>query len=88
MTTSAKDLLNGIYPNVWIRLPTRGQCPYTGLSRGTFYNLIHRGAIKSASLRQPGQLTGTRLVWLPSVFDLLNRCVEKHGKSNQSETPA
>lgn len=60
----------------WIRLPTRGLCPYTSLSRATYYQLIKDGKIKSASLKKPGCLTGVRLVWLPSVLDYIERHVE------------
>jgi len=60
----------------WIRLPVRGCCPYTGLSRAMYYQLIARGQIKSASLKQPGKLTGVRLVWLPSVLAFIERHVE------------
>jgi len=28
------------YPAKWIRLPTRGRCPHTGLSRAAYYELI------------------------------------------------
>ena len=59
----------------WIRLPVRGRCPNTGLSRGMYYQLMGRGLIKSANLKQPGKLTGVRLVWLQSVLDLIERHV-------------
>jgi hypothetical protein len=60
---------------VWIRLPTHGQCPRTGLSRAKYYELIKAGKIKSASLKEPGKLTGVRLVWLPSVMEFIERHV-------------
>ena len=59
----------------WIRLPNRGRCPDTGLSRPYFYILINAGAIKSAVLRRPGCTTGIRLVWLPSVLEYIERHV-------------
>ena len=52
---------------IWIRLPKRGPCPHTGLTRPFFYDLIKKGKIKTACLRKPGALRGVRLVWLPSV---------------------
>lgn len=55
----------------WIRLPTRGRCPFTGFSRAKFYELIERGLIKSANIKAPGKLTGVRLIWLPSVLDFI-----------------
>lgn len=61
----------------WIRLPTKGHCPFTGLSRTHFYNLIKAGQIKSSCLREPGKLTGVRLVWLPSVLNYIERHIER-----------
>ncbi len=63
----------------WIRLPTRGRCPDTGLTRPHFYQLIKENRIKSASLRKPGNLTGVRLVWLPSVMAYIESKVETIG---------
>jgi len=61
----------------WIRLPVRGYCPYTGLSRGHMYRLIGTGVIRSANIVQPGNVRGVRLVWLPSVLEYIERHVEK-----------
>ena len=61
------------YPAKWIRLPVRGHCPYTGLSRAAYYQLITANKIRTASLRRPGALRGTRLVWLPSIMSYLDR---------------
>lgn len=74
------ELERGGQPNPrdrWIRLPTKGRCPFTGMSRGWFYNAIHRGVIKSASIRQPGKLTGVRVVYLASVMDYIEKHVEQ-----------
>ena len=57
----------------WIRLPSRGYEPTTGLSRAHIYQLINAGKIKTASLRQPGKLTGVRVVWLKSLMDYIER---------------
>ncbi len=59
----------------WIRLPTKGRCPHTGLTRATFYELINAGAIRSASLKKKGRIKGIRLVWLPSVLGYIDRHV-------------
>lgn len=61
------------YPGIWIRLPTRGHCPRTGITRAMFYQLIQAGKIRSANLRRPGALRGVRLVWLPSVMAYLDK---------------
>jgi len=57
----------------WVRLPSRGREPNTGLSRAHIYQLIRSGQIKTASLKQPGKLTGVRLVWLASLMDFIER---------------
>ena len=61
------------YPAKWIRLPTRGHCPHTGLTRGAFYELIRANKIRTASLKKPGAMRGTRLVWLPSLMAHLEK---------------
>lgn len=61
------------YPAKWIRLPTRGQCPHSGLSRAAYYELIKENKIRTANLRKPGALRGIRLVWLPSIMSYINR---------------
>ena len=57
----------------WIRLPSKGHEPTTGLSRAHIYQLISAGKIKTASLRQPSKLTGVRVVWLKSLMDYIER---------------
>lgn len=61
------------YPAKWIRLPTRGRCPHTGLSRAAYYELIKASRIRTANLKKPGALRGTRLIWLPSIMAYLDR---------------
>ena len=63
----------------WIRLPSRGREPITGLSRAYFYELIKAGKIKSANIKKPGALTGCRLIWLPSVLSYS----EKHAQGGE-----
>jgi predicted DNA-binding transcriptional regulator AlpA len=58
----------------WERLPTRAGERLQGMSRATIYNLIDAGLVKSASCKQPGKLTGIRVIWLPSLMDY----IEKH----------
>ena len=75
----AQELKNGNGTNPtekWIRLPLRGHCPYTGLSRAHFYRLIKSGKIRSANLREPGQIRGVRVVWLPSVFKYIEQHID------------
>lgn len=73
LTEIGDETAHGIGTARWIRLPTKGRCPYTGLTRPFYYLLIRAGKIRSASLRRPGNLTGVRLVWLPSVMVYLDR---------------
>ena len=77
MPNIASNVANAGNENRWIRLPKKGHCPYTGVTRAFYYELIKRGAIKSASLKKPGQLRGVRLVWLPSVLEYIENHVEK-----------
>lgn len=80
MPLVATDLPDGIGINEkWIRLPVRGYCPHTGLSRAHYYRWITAGKIKSANLRQPGHLRGVRVVWLPSVLAEIERHVDQPG---------
>ena len=57
----------------WIRMPKRGHEPNCGLTRPHIYNLIRAGKIRSACLRQPGKVTGVRVVWLKSLMDYVER---------------
>ncbi|OGV67755.1 MAG: hypothetical protein A2283_12405 [Lentisphaerae bacterium RIFOXYA12_FULL_48_11] len=66
----------GNYPPRWIRLPKRGHCPETGLTRAAFYQLIQGGRIKTAVLKRPGTVRGQRFVFLPSVLQLLDKAAE------------
>lgn len=42
--------------------------------------MIARGLIKSANIKQPGKLTGIRLIWLPSVLTYIEKHVEGAAK--------
>jgi hypothetical protein len=62
----------------WLRLPKKGRCPYSGLSRSALNELIlgseqngGRPAVKSVSLRKRGQLRGTRLINYDSLMDYI-----------------
>jgi hypothetical protein len=37
------------------------------------FDLIAKGKVKSANLKKPGNMRGVRLVWLPSVYDYIER---------------
>lgn len=62
----------------WIRLPVKGRCPYTGLSRSMLYTLIspcpengHKPPVRSISLRRKGCVRGARLIDLQSLMAYL-----------------
>ena len=76
--TQLRDLQEQAGPNDrWVRLPpVRKRCPYSGQSRGYLYELIKAGKIKSASLKKPGNLTGVRVIWLPSLLAYIERHAE------------
>lgn len=58
----------GQFP-VWIRAPKTGPEFYTGLTRAKLYELAGKGLIKTASLREPGQVKGCRVFNLQSTLD-------------------
>jgi len=60
----------------FIRIPSKGREPWTGLSHAQLYQLISRGEIKSVSLRREGTTRGTRLIYLRSLLDFLNSRIE------------
>jgi hypothetical protein len=61
----------------WIRSPKQGVEFYSGLSRSKLYELAGRGAIRSVSIRQPGQVKGTRLFYLQSILDFIAKCEQE-----------
>ena len=72
----------------YLRPPTRGLCPFTGLSRSKLYELIlpsesnnYKPPVKSVSLRKPGQIKGTRLIVFQSLLDYLRDEVEAFQQS-------
>jgi len=76
VSSKVRELLNeqcGGLP-VWIRSPKQGPEHYTGFSRAKLYELAGQKAIRSVSVRQPGQVKGTRLFLLQSILDFITRC--------------
>lgn len=53
---------------IWIRSPKIGPEHYSGFSRAKLYDLAQHGKIRSVSIREPGQIKGTRLFNLPSIL--------------------
>jgi len=59
---------------VWIRSPKQGVEFYSGLSRSKLYELAGKNFIRSVSIREPGQVKGTRLFNLQSILDFIAQC--------------
>ena len=76
LAPQARELLQDRAGNlpVWIRSPKGGTEFYTGLSRAKLYELAGAGKIKSVSIRKPGQVKGTRLFSLASIFSFIESC--------------
>jgi hypothetical protein len=83
LSARASELLSdrdGLLP-VWVRSPKTGSEHYTGFSRSKLYELAAKGKISSRSIREPGQIKGTRLFNLRSILDFIESC----GNENQAE---
>jgi hypothetical protein len=59
---------------VWIRSPKSGPEFYTGFTRSKLYEAASKGYIRSVSIRQPGQIKGTRLFELNSILAFIEKC--------------
>ena len=59
---------------VWIRAPKSGCEFYSGFSRAKLYQLADAGSIRTASIREPGKLRGTRLFNLESILAHVAKC--------------
>jgi hypothetical protein len=74
---TAEELTNGEGPlEQWVGLPTKPGQRLQGLSRSAIYQGIEAGRIKTACIKQPGKLTGKRLVWGPSVLEYIESFTE------------
>ena len=57
---------------IWVRFPQKGREEHCGLTRNTAYALAKKGLIISSSIRIGESATrGTRLYWLPSIYNYL-----------------
>ena len=59
---------------VWVRANTRGPERFSSIGRSKLYELASKGLIRSVSIRQPGQVKGTRLFHLQSVLAYIAGC--------------
>ena len=72
----ARELLGDQFKGlpVWIRSPKGGPEHFCGFSRSKLYDLDQRGLIRSVSIREPGQVKGTRLFHLQSILAYIESC--------------
>jgi hypothetical protein len=70
-----QDQSNGL--PVWIRPPKSGVEFYCGFSRAKLYEGAGKGHFRSVSIRQPGQIKGTRLFHLQSILDFIAKCEQE-----------
>ncbi len=70
-----QDQSNGL--PVWIRSPKQGVEFYSGFSRAKLYEGAGKGHFRSVSIREPGQVKGTRLFHLQSILDFIARCEQQ-----------
>ncbi len=54
--------------------------PRAGIKRGLAYRKIRDGTFKSVLLREPGNKSGCRLVFWPSVRQYLHRLMEEQAR--------
>ncbi len=59
---------------VWIRSPKIGTEHFTGFSRAKLYEGAGKGHFRSVSIREPGQVKGTRLFHLASILAFIEKC--------------
>lgn len=72
VTELLNDQQNGL--PVWIRSPKRGVEFYSGFSRAKLYEGAGKGHFRSVSIREPGQVKGTRLFHLQSILLFIEKC--------------
>jgi hypothetical protein len=86
LATTASELLTDINGNlpVFVRSPKFGTEYYSGLSRAKLYELAGKGHIRTHSLREPGQLKGTRLFHLQSILSYIGKCEARAGRKEVS----
>ncbi len=79
-TSMEVDMVGYKIVDKWIRIPSRGLEPHSGLSRAFIYGLIREGKIRSACLKKNGALRGVRTVNLSSLLGYL----EKHATGGET----
>jgi hypothetical protein len=76
--------INNSLPQEWLRV--KEACSYSRLSKPKLYDLFNRGLVKTVSLKERGQVKGSRLV----SFDSLKAFLESRstgGEANIATKP-
>ncbi len=71
----------------WVRSPKTGPEHYSGFTRAKLYELAGKAAIRSVSIREPGQTKGTRLFNLASILAFIEKC-EQSAAGDATKTTA
>jgi hypothetical protein len=76
---------------VWVRAPRNNSTEhYSGFARSKLYELAGKNAIRSVSIRDPGQIKGTRLFNLASILAFIEKCeqsaADEAAKATTGET--
>jgi|ERR1035437_514481 hypothetical protein len=76
LSPKAAELLNDRNGNLpcWVRSPKIGAEYFSGFSRAKLYELAAKNLIRSVSIREPGQVKGTRLFHLASILAFIEKC--------------
>ena len=69
-------------PKEWLRI--KEAVAWSGISKPALYGLMARGVIRNSSLRQRGQIKGTRLI----SFDSLRAFLEANATGGTADAPA
>lgn len=72
---------------VWVRCPKAGPEHYSGIRRSKLYELAGKNKIRSVSIREPGQVRGTRLFHLGSILEFVARCETSANAATTTATP-
>jgi hypothetical protein len=67
-------------PREWLRV--KEACEYSRMSKAALYARLNRGLIKSVSLKERGQVKGTRLI----SFDSLRAFLESRSSGGETLT--
>jgi len=89
---AAPDPVEKFFQPEWIRLPKSGRlCPHSALSRSKINELIlpsalnnYRPPVRSACLRRPGALRGSRLIHLQSLLEYIDQMADAEAEKNRS----